>query len=169
MSSSGFARRSRRTRWHASTGSRATAANARCSGRIRRSTSSRSTRPTPASARTGSPGRSGEPARPGHAGRRAVEPVSARARHRRPAARSTASRRDRRLPRLRHARDAAEHRAERPARAGDRLLPVRRRGRRGAARPCAARCRRRQTQADLQLHERSAGIAQVPSRTCPPL
>ena len=94
--------------------------------------------------------------RHGDAGRRAVEPVSARARYRAAAARARHPGRDRRLPRLRRALDARRRRRRSRPRQGDGHLAVRRRGRRPARRGAARRCGRH-AEAALQFHERSAG------------
>ena len=89
------------------------------------------------------------------AGRRAVEPISARARHRAAVPRRRHCGRHRRLPCLGLPVDARRPRGRSRRLPGHGRLHVRRRGR-GPVRRGAARRRRRAARAALQLHERPA-------------
>ena len=94
---------------------------------------------------------------PDRAGRRAVEPVSARGRSGAAVSRRRLAGLHRRLSRLRLYRHAAGAAGRHQSRAGDGHFILRRRGRGAPARRGAARRLRRRAQAALQLHERSAG------------
>ena len=157
MSSNGCARRCRRIRSPRSTVSPRTAPSAGCSATTSTSRSTPSTKPTPRihperlAAMIEAAGAGMVDAR-----RRAVEPVSARARLGQAAARTRHPGRHRRLPCFRRAVDAGRRRRRSRPRQGHGPVAVRRRGRR-PARTGAARCRRGCAQAAVQLHGRSAG------------
>ncbi len=109
----------------------------------------------PHPARSPGPDDRGRRRRHGHAGRRAVQSISPRARSGPPVACARHRGRHRRVPCLRHGRHAGRRRSRPRARRSARRLAVRRRGR-GALRGGAARCLRGPAQAALQLHGRSA-------------
>ena len=96
--------------------------------------------------------------RTGGACRRAIQPVSARARHREAVPRGRYRGRHRRLPRLGVPVDAGRRRGRSRRLPRSRHFHVRRRGGR-PVRPVPARCGRRPAEARLQLSRRTAGNA----------